>query len=151
MKTNMRSVDIIFDSASLLVLLAFCMVVGCNSAVESPPKADIGTVSLVVDFPDDSQQADLELEVGCSGDSTVFDVLQRAEKKSELKVDHSANVVKESASVFIKGFNGVTGADGQFWTYYVNDELAKESCGTCPVKPDDKIRWVYGKPPAELE
>ena len=124
---------------------------GALPPLRAPPKADIGTVALEVDFPSDMQQADLNLQVGCAADSTVFDVLQRAKKTDGLKVDHSVNVLQESTSIFIKGINGVAGADGKSWTYYVNDDLAKESCGTCVVKPDDKIRWVYGQPPAELE
>ena len=137
----MQSKRLNLNLASLLIVITLCAVVGCSSTVETPPKADIGNVSLVVDFPDDSQQVDVDLQVGCSADSTVFDVLQRAEKAGDLKVDHSSNLVQESTSVFVKGLNGLAGADGKYWTFYVNDELAKESCGTCVVKPDDKIRW----------
>ena len=117
---------------------------GCTSTVEALPKADIGTVTLDIDFPTEGQQADLNLQVACAADSTVFEILQRAEKEGDLKVELVSNVVQELSSIFVKGFNGVTGAGGEYWTYYVNDELAKESCGTCVVKPDDKIRWVYG-------
>lgn len=149
-KTKMQSTRSNLGLASSLVVMALCAV-GCTSSVESPPKVDIGNVSLVIDFPDDSQQADLDLQIGCAADSTVFEVLQRAEKVGGLKVEHSSNVIQESASIFLNGFNGVANAEGKFWTYYVNDELAKEGCGTYVVKPDDKIRWVYGQPPAELE
>ena len=151
MKTQMQSTFLNFNWASLLIVMALSTLVGCTSAVDAPPKADVGTVSLVIDFPEGSQQTDLDLSVGCSADSTVFEVLQRAEKAGDLKVDHSSNVLQESASIYLKGINGVAEANGKSWTFYVNDELAKESCGTCSVKPDDKIRWVYGQPPAELE
>ena len=134
MKTQMHSVH--FNFGSLLLAMALCAVFGCNSAVEAPPKPATGTVSLVVDFQQESQ-ADLDLKVGCAADSTVFDVLQRAEKAGDLKFEHSDNLTQESSSIFVKEINGVGQADGKSWTYYVNDELAKESCGTCAIKPDD--------------
>jgi len=149
-KTKMLSIRLNLDFASLMMVIALCAV-GCTSSVESPPRADIGSVSLVVDFSDDSQQDDLDFQVGCSADATVFEVLQRAEKEGGLKIEHASSVVQGSASIFVNGFNGVVNAEGKFWTYYVNDELAKEGCGTCMIKPDDKIRWVYGQPPTELE
>ena len=151
MNTRMQLTPFKFDLVSFLVVTALCFAVGCNSTVEAPPKPDIGTVSLVIDFPSNSQQADLDLQVGCSADSTVFEILRRAEKTEGLKVEHTINVVQEPSSIFVKGVNGVAGTDGKSWTYYVNGELAKESCGTCSVKPDDNIRWAYGQPPAELE
>ena len=150
MKTKKQMAHLNFVLTSCLIAAAL-ITVGCTSTVEAPSKAIIGTVSLNIDFPNDSQQADLDLQVDCSANSTVFEVLQRAEKAGDLKVDHTVNVVQEPASIFVKGINGEIGAEGKFWTYFVNDELGKESCGTCVVKPDDKIRWAYGQPPAELE
>ena len=91
------------------------------------------------------------MQVGCAADSTVFEILQRAQKAGDFEFKHSSNVVQESTSIFIKAINGVGEANDKYWTYYVNDELAKEGCGTYLVKPDDKLRWVYGNPPAELQ
>ena len=151
MKTKIQSNNFNSSLASLLTVITLCFTIGCTTTFEAPPKVDIGTVSLVVDFPSDSQESDLDISVDCTADSTAFEILQRAEKMGGLKIEHSTNVINESTSIFVKGINGVVGADGKFWTYYVNDELAKESCGTYSVKPDDKIRWVYGDPPAELQ
>ena len=143
--------DFSFYFTSLTLFAALCLTIGCAPTVDTPPKADVGTVSLTIDFPDDSQSADIDLQVGCAADSTVFEILQRAQKAGDFEFRHSSNVVQESTSIFIKAINGVGEANDKYWTYYVNDELAKEGCGTYLVKPDDKLRWVYGNPPAELQ
>ena len=137
-------------SASLLLLGVLTLAIGCTSTVEAPRQIDTGTVSLAIDFPTDSQQNDIDVKVGCSDNATVFDVMQRSQADGVLEFEHSTNAIQESASVFVKTIGGVGGDDGQFWTYYINDELAKAGCGTCPAKPGDRIRWVYGQPPAEL-
>ena len=137
-------------SATLFLLGVLVSVMGCTPTVEAPRQVDTGTVSLSVDFPSDSQQDDIDAKVGCSDSATVFEVLRRAQTDGVLEFEHSANPLQEPASVFIKTIGGVGGADGQFWTYYINNELAKEGCGTCSAKPGDSIRWVYGQPPAEL-
>jgi len=138
------------SSMSLLLVAASIWLIGCTATVEAPPQVDTGTVSLSIDFPADSQQDDINVEVGCSANSTVFDMMQRSQTDGALEFEHSANAIQESASVFVRTIGGVGGDDGKYWTYYINDKLAQEGCGTCSVKPGDKIRWVYGQPPAEL-
>ena len=135
---------------SLILMGVLISVIGCTTTVEAPPQVDTGTVSLAIDFPADSQQDDIDSEIGCSANSTVFDILQRSQTDGVLKFEHSTNPIQESASVFVQTISGVGGDQGKFWTYYINDKLAQEGCGTCAVKPGDKIRWVYGQPPAEL-
>ena len=137
------------DSATLFLLSVLVSAMGCTATVEAP-RVDAGTVSLSIDFPSDSQRGDIDVEVGCSASATVFEVMRRAQTDGVLEFEHSANPLQEPASVFIKTIGGVGGADGQFWTYYINNELAKEGCGTCSAKPGDSVRWVYGQPPAEL-
>ena len=137
-------------SATLTMIGLLILVTGCTATVEDPPQADTGTVSLLIDFPEDSQQEDLNVKVGCADSATVFEIMRRAQTDGMLEFEHSSAPLEESL-VFVQTIGGVGGGDDQFWTYYVNDELAKEGCGTCSAKPDDKIRWVYGQPPAELK
>ena len=87
MKTQTHLGPLNFDFASLLIVMALSVAVGCTSTVEAPRKADIGTVSLVIDFPDDVKQADLDLQIGCSADSTAFEILQRAETADGLEIE----------------------------------------------------------------
>ena len=138
------------DSATLFLLGVLVAAMGCTPTTEAPRQVDTGAISLSIDFPSGSQQDDIDVEVGCSASTTVFEVMRRAQTDEVLEFEHSANPLQEPASVFIKTIGGIGGDDGQFWTYYINNKLAKEGCGTCSAKPGDNIRWVYGQPPAEL-
>lgn len=139
-------------SCNLLCLLALSLVIGCTTAVDQPVQVEVGTVSLLIDFlEEDTQPSDIDVEIGCSANATVFEVLQRAQTEGLLKFEHTSNLVQESASVYVTAIGGVDSSSGNSWTYYVNDELAKEGCGTCAVKPGDKIRWVFGEPPEILQ
>ena len=122
---------------------------GCTTAVETPPQIGVVAVSLTVDFPTDAQLDAVDVKVDCAADATVFDVLQQAKADGMLEFEYSS-VVQAPASIFVKTINGVGGVKGKFWTYTVNGALAKEGCGTLTVKPGQKIRWVFGEPPAEL-
>ena len=125
------------------------MTMGCTTAVETPPQIGVVAVSLTIDFPTDAQLDAVDVKVDCAADATVFDVLQRAKTDGMLEFEYSS-VVQDPASIFVKTINGVGGVKGKFWTYTVNGALAKEGCGTLTVKPGQKIRWVFGEPPAEL-
>ncbi len=144
-KSNLKILSVVLFLSGMLVAA-----VGCTSTVEAPPKIEVGVVSLSIDFPDDVQRTDIDAQVGCSADATVFEVLQRAQTDGVLEFEYSINAIQESASVFVRTIGGVGDGESKFWTVYVNGELAKEGCGTCPVKPGDKIRWVFGEPPADL-
>ena len=136
-------------SVNLLIFSLFILPIGCTATVENPQQVDTGTVSLSIAFPAVSQRDDINVEIGCSTNTTVFEVMRRAQTDGVFEFKHSSSPLEESM-VFVKSIGGVGGDDGQFWTYYVNNELAQEGCGTCSAKPGDSIRWVYGLPPAEL-
>ena len=138
------------SSVNLFLLSVLILAVGCTATAEAPPQVDTGTVSLSIDFPADSLQNDIEVDVACSANATVFEVMRRAQTDGALVFEHSSSPIQESL-VFVNTIGGVGGDHGQFWTYYVNAELAKEGCGTYSAKPGDNIRWVYGEPPTELK
>ena len=138
------------SSTYLFALGLIISAIGCAPTVETPPQVDTGKVSLSIDFPADSQQDDINVDVECSASTTVFEVMRRAQTDGALVFEHSSSPIQESL-VFVNTIGGVGGDHGQFWTYYVNDELAKEGCGTYSAKPGDNIRWVYGEPPTELK
>ena len=137
------------SSVNLFLLSVLILAVGCTATAEAPPQVDTGTVSLSIDFPADSLQDDIEVDVACSANTTVFEIMRRAQTDRVLEFECSSSPLQESL-VFVATIGGVGGDDGQFWTYYINNELAKEGCGTRSTKPGDSIRWVYGEPPEEL-
>jgi len=97
----------------------------------------------------------LILAVGCTATAEAppqvdtGTVMRRAQTDRVLEFEYSSSPLQESL-VFVATIGGVGGDDGEFWTYYINNELAKEGCGTRSTKPGDSIRWVYGEPPEEL-
>ena len=150
MKSIMQRTQFYFTPVKLLAFAGLLVAIGCTAAVEAPPKIDVGTVSLLIDFPSDSQLDDVNIKVNCAAKATVFEILQRAKAEGMLDFESSSNLAQEPASIFVKTISGVGGVRDKFWTYTVNGELAKEGCGTRTVKPNDEIYWVFGEPPAEL-
>lgn len=135
-----------FLFASLSVFFGiFC---GCNSVKENS-SASVGTATLEIDFPEGSHP-DKEIEVVCRQDSTVFSVMANAQKSGELEFIHRQNFSGSPESIFVESIGGVKSVGGNFWTYYVNDDLAKQGCGTMSVRPGDKLRWVYGQSDDQL-
>ncbi len=148
-----------FVSQFRLILFSACVLtaslVGCDSTTtmdrnSSEPVADAvvaGTVQLRVDFAD--QQKDLNVKVPCSADSTVFTILQRAEKMGDLEFDSQGS----GSTAFVHSIDGVmnAGGRGKNWVFRVNDQLAKESCGSFGVAPGDVIEWRFGEYQPEPE
>lgn len=129
--------------------------VGCDSTAtidreNSEPVADAvvaGTVQLLVDFSE--QRRDLNVKVPCSADSTVFTILQRAEKMGDLEFDSQGS----GSTAFVHSIDGVmnAGGRGKNWVFRVNDQLARESSGSLGVAPGDVIEWKFGEYEPEPE
>lgn len=131
---------------ALATLLFFCW--GCSS-VEQKESTTVGTVTLEISFADESQSAK-EMEVACSTNSTVFSIMKAAKAEGKLRFEHRQNLIGEPESIFIESIEGVENGEQKYWTYQVNDELAKQGCGTMLISKDDHVRWVHGQPNAEL-
>jgi len=134
----------------LLTFVCFLLtsICGCQQTETAPPpKRQIGTVVLTVDFGGAAK--DIRVQIPCSKDSTVLDVLERAERNGDLKLQSSG--AEETA--FVQSINGVGGSQSpeQYWTYLINGELAKMGSGTTEVDPNDEIQWRFGSAPPELE
>ncbi|MFH1786629.1 MAG: DUF4430 domain-containing protein [archaeon] len=57
----------------------------------------------------------------------------------------------EQFGVFVEGINGVEQdfAQGYYWQYYVDGELAPVGAGAYKIKDDVTIEWRLEKPPEE--
>lgn len=105
-----------------------------------------GTVQLEADFA--GRQANVSVAVPCSLDSTVFQILERAQNMGDLKFEFSGD--KENpAELFINSINGIEneGGGGDNWVYRVNDQLGNSGSGVFEVKKGDHIIWKLGKYP----
>lgn len=51
-------------------------------------------------------------------------------------------------AAFVTELNGQEneGADGRNWTYSINGQPAKESCGVCELRPNDHVLWTFARP-----
>ena len=129
------------------ICVLLTLAIGCQpTETGALPKRQIGTVVLTVDFG--SAAENIRVQIPCSEDSTVLNILQRAELNGDLELQTSG--VGETA--FVQSINGVgkTNTPGKYWTYLLNGELAKAGSGVTEVDPNDEIHWRFGAPPPEL-
>jgi len=130
------------------IFVASLFLVGCDRSTDLPSETqgDIGTVALEVDFGDDKPSK--QIDVVCSPNSTVLLSLERAEQLDKLVFESKGS----GETAFVTTIDGVgNDAQGKNWIYRVNGELGDKSAGILSVKPGDKISWIFGTPPAELQ
>lgn len=134
---------------SLLILIA----AGCQQTATAPGDSkagrQIGTVDLSVDFG--GRLEDVNVQIPCSADSTVFDILNRAVLSGDLKMKTTGS----GETAFVHSINGIgkgdgDGESGKFWTYQINDQFVKTGSGVTEVDPGDVVKWRYGTAPADL-
>ncbi len=131
----------------LVILLLSGILAGCDSRPaaqkSSSSRVDTGTVQLEIDFG--GRQKKISMDVPCSADSTVFQILERAREMA----DFSFSSTGTGETVFVRSIDGVEneGSDGDNWVYRVNEELGDRSCGVYPVQPGDRVLWVLGEYP----
>lgn len=141
--------------AVIVLALMTCLCMSCSAVKETESSSDqtkpiaVGTVTLEITFADESN-TNKEMAVDCFEGSTVFSIMETAESEGKLKFQHRQNLTGAPESIFIESIEGVSNDEGKYWTYRVNGELAKQSCGTMPVSPDEKLKWVYGQSVKEL-
>lgn len=130
-----------------VALMILSIVCGCVEPKTDPlPQRQIGTVLLKVDFGGASPP--IEVQIPCSEDSTVFDILSRAQLNGDLKLQSSGS----AETAFVQSINGVGGqpSDTRYWTYLLNGQLSKTGSGITEVDPGDELQWRYGSAPPEL-
>jgi hypothetical protein len=134
-----------------LAVLVFAA--GCQQSTTVPTapktKRQIGTVALQVDFG--GRGDNLNLEIPCSEDSTVMDILNRSAMHGDLKLDATGS----GETAFLHAINGIGNAAqdreaGNFWTYTVNGQTAKTGGGVTQVAPGDLIQWRFGPADPDL-
>jgi hypothetical protein len=126
---------------------AIYAVVGCqNSSPSENAKLDhssaAGTVELEIEF--NSDRKSIKVDVPCSADSTVFTILQRAQKMGDLKFDATGLADDMKFVTSIGGVDNLAAA-GDNWVYRVNEKLGDKSSGIYPVEPGDHVHWAFGK------
>lgn len=119
-----------------------------NTSTDGEAKTVAGTVRLTIDFRSAKHDHDLEniqVDIPCSADSTVLAIMQRAQNLGDVSLKYTG----KGELVFVSAIGGVSnlGGGGDNWVFSVNDQLGDKSCGVFPVKPGDRVLWVFGKYP----
>ncbi len=135
---------------ALLPLAMVLALSGCNqqksqsgTGVLDSQAPVAGTVQLEIDFQSDRENVDADIP--CSADSTVFTILQRAQNLGD--VEFKAIGTDKPESTFVRSIGGVdnlAGA-GDNWVFSVNGEMGKKGAALVAVKPGDEVTWVFGK------
>ncbi len=148
-----------------ILVVAVTLLVGCRpSSVpihsSDKPLSKI-RVKLVIRFSDHSVDAtvgspiaasddrsnrdaldDIETEMEIFSGETVHDVLMRLMAEGTVSVDWTG----EGETVFVHAIGGVRnrGPGQANWTYRINGELVKKSCGVASMADGDRVEWVFG-------
>ncbi len=124
-----------------------CMVAGCEKEFQSnaakPGSSTVtGTVRLEIQF--NAQRNNIDLEVPCDSDSTVYTVLVRAQTQGDLEFESTGRKAGEIMVTSIESVKNLASA-GDNWVYRVNGKLGDKSSGLYPVSPGDQVLWVFGQ------
>jgi hypothetical protein len=127
------------------VSIVFVRAGGCQSSSDSGSAiqgdANAATVSflLTIDFGDDKKS--LSWPMNCPPETTVLEVMQRAQQAGILELASSGG----GEMAFLSAIDGIKseGGSGKNWVFYVNGELAKRGCGTVVVQSFDEIDWRF--------
>lgn len=124
----------------LLVISLFCFLVcisgySITSADARSPGKFAANVELIIDYGNSTQQVFQNL----SG-NTVFDILNQ----TTIVV-----FTQHAYGKFITSINGVdnnANANGHYWQYWVNDELAPVAADNFILADGDQVLWKYCAP-----
>ena len=135
--------------AAITLMALVLNATGCSptTTTEAPPKRQIGTVDLTIDFGGAGDN--VVVQIPCSEDSTVIDILRRAEFNGDIKLQSSG----KGETAFVESINGVSqqSSEGKYWTYRLNGQLSKTGSGVTEVDPGDDVQWQFGSAPPELQ
>lgn len=98
------------------------------------------TVSVEIRF--NGRAEDLDLEIACAPETTVFSATMKALEDGDAGFEFRG----EGETAFVVSIGGVTNekAAGDNWVYRVNGELGNVGCGVAKLKKDDQITWSFG-------
>lgn len=124
-----------------------CVTFGCEEGTKSgDAKLDnspvAGTVQLEIEF--NSSRKNINVDVPCSADSTVFTILERARNLGDLKFKSAGSSADKKFVTSIGGVDNLA-ANGDNWVFRVNGKLGDKSSGIYSVKPGDEVLWSFGK------
>lgn len=135
-----------FGVRGAILLAAMCVAAGgCQKqpmAAPTPTATTGKTVQLVIDFGDGGQKR--FPAIAWRDGMTALDALETA-KAIPHGITFSSHGSSEKALVEkiddVANQEGAAGAKN--WLFYVNDKLAKKSCGIATIQPGDTVLWKF--------
>lgn len=129
----------------LTVLMALVMVFamaacGNNGDVAADGSAEIITVEIDIDYPDESGIDDVdEAKVDIPEGGSVLDALNAYAEANdcEILMDDS------SKTPYVTSIGGVAATKTAGWIYEVNDEMVMKSADACTLNAGDEISWEF--------
>ncbi len=122
------------------ISLIWVIAMGCESAT-STPELQVQTVPVRLSIDFGGRRENISVDVRIPDKSSVLDALVEAESE----IGFPAIFRGAGATAFVTSIGGQENenAGGANWVYYVNGELAKESCGTFQLHADDHVVWKF--------
>jgi hypothetical protein len=100
---------------------------------------ELVSVQLLIDFGGRSEN--ISVDVRIPDKSSVLDALVVAAADADFLVDYRGSGT--TAFVTSIGTTENENAGGANWVYYVNGDLAGQSCGSFRLSVDDQVRWQF--------
>lgn len=138
-RRKMKKLSVLFMTMILAVALVSCGG-GGNDGDAAQGADEMISVTLEIEYPDDSGVADVEdVTVEISKDGTVLDALNAYSDTSgcEVVLDQSSD------SPYVTSIGGVAATDTAGWVYEVNDEQVMKSADACTLKAGDEVSWSF--------
>lgn len=125
--------------AVFALVLVFATACGNNEAEDATSETMI-SVFIDIDFPDDSNVADVEeAALDVPENSTVLDVLNIYADKNNMEVAMD----ESSKSAYVVSIGGIAATKTAGWIYEVNDEAVMEPADAYKIKENDEISWDF--------
>lgn len=126
---------------------------GCDSGKQVPaqnPPMESGAASLAVDkvfsvtlvVKEKGQPPLRELQGDCPPQSTLLGWMEQLKQKGQLQFTHRGS----GELAFVESLEGIGGSAADrrgWWTYRINGEVIKQSCGAVLLKPQDRVEWTF--------
>lgn len=135
--SNMKKLSVFILSLILIFTMVSC---GDNDEKNmTSDKTDI-TVTIEIDFPDDSGVQDIDnAQVSVSEGNSVLDVLNTYGEENSVDI----TLDERSESPYVISISGVEATGSSGWVYELNDETVMESADKCTVQDGDKVDWSF--------
>ncbi len=129
----------------VIITLILCMLLllcGCANTVRLSDGAPMTVYVRITGY--DNEIILPETEIGLYENETVLDVLVRAAKENDIRLDYSGT----GMTAYVKGIANLYEFDygpQSGWVYYVSgyDSLPSTSCGAYTLSDQDTVEWVY--------